>query len=246
MMMDNYHWLHYFQDTIGIRAYLTVKWDPADDSLRYFTGVIDNCWYGSDYPHDHYHPDETTEENPLPAIGPWQSLNLDPWTGIAPRKDLSDGYGGCMIMSNEKSEGILYWNYNGFLKQLLDIPVKEAMKENAYILCLTEDNRLLQISYDGQTVREVYRAQYGDLWELSCHQDQAVFLDGNTVIQVNLQTGEYRTLLEQDHMLEMCWWNDYDEEADADELYFAVVHGMFYQQYVLNVETGEIEEVHFL
>jgi len=47
-------------------------------------------------------------------------------------------------------------------------------------------------------------------------------------------------------MLEMCWWNDYDEEADADELYFAVVHGMFYQQYVLNVETGEIEEVHFL
>lgn len=246
-MLTNYYWMDGFENAIGIRAFLTMTWDPNTNTICEETGIIDSCWYGSGFPHDHYHPDETTEENPVSTIGSWQSLTLTPWNEPMPDEGMSLGeHGWYRILPNEKSEGVLYWVQDGKARILTDIPVTEVRGFDDSLICLTEDGRVIQVSYDGAVAREVYTAKEGELQHISKIGNRVSFLDGDVIVEVDLETGQYRQLMRQAYIIEAYYWGEETEEGTAKEVYFAVRHGMFYQQYILDLSTGEIRETFFL
>ena len=59
------------QKDTGIRAYLEGTYNQSSGSYTERLGIIDSCWNGGGHPVDHYAPEITEKEDPVPAFGEW-------------------------------------------------------------------------------------------------------------------------------------------------------------------------------
>lgn len=241
-LLDRPFWLEYFQKETGIRAYLKIYCDLSSGKVTQKTGIIDSCKYGSGYPHDHFSPEITTAEEPVASISGWRELDLATWNG----GDSEGDFGSYRIVADTLSRGTLCWISDGKVQIVLDTPVSTARKADEFFICVTTDQRILQVSFDGSCVRELYKATLGKIDQVSIAGTHVFFTDGDTIMELDLENDRVRSVLQHPHLLESYFFGEEYDPAGKNRVYFAICNGMFYQQYIVDLETGEIEETFFL
>ncbi len=242
-------WLCYWlqQDT-GIHTWYKCSYDSITGTLTEDTGVIDNCWFGSGYAHDHYEPEITELPDPVPAPSEWIQIP-DAALPAAPTADelyaegvydhYSAGVPGLTIHGNPLEPPYLYTRSEYTLTKLLDTPVIMVANSVYYIYCVTEDHTVLQLDRSGTIVNTLYTARE-EIRAIDQANGHLYILDGDTLIELDIPAMQYRVLLEQTDIIEMQAWDE------PGQIYFCVARGLHYQQYLYHTDTDELERTHFL
>ena len=242
-------WLCYWlqQDT-GIRTWYKCTYDSIADTLSEDTGVIDNCWFGSGYAHDHFEPEITELPDPVPDPGEWvqipdAALPASPTADELYAEGVYDHYHAGIsqlaIHGNPLEPHYLHTRTEYTLTRLSDIPVTLAANSVYFIYCVTEDGRVLQLSRDGAVLNPLYTARE-EIRAIDQANGHLYILDGDTLIDLDIPAMQYRVLLEQTDIIEMQAWDE------PGQIYFCVARGLHYQQYLYLTDTDEVERTHFL
>lgn len=213
------------QDT-GIRSFLEITYNQTTGEHTERHGVIDDCWFGSGYPHDHYSLENTEKEAPVPADGQWIDVpDIVPIRGEVSAVAYSDRFMPCTLYSYD----------NGVLREkLIETPVIGVYGA----FCVTEDGTLIQISSDGSTCNTLYKVK-DKIREFEQFRDKLYFLDGNTMVELDLSEAKCRTIVEYTNITEM-YLDNIEDTSEFAEIYFAVEKGLFVEGYVYYVATSEI------
>lgn len=233
-VMHAYNLMHKIQDGTGVRALLRCTYDPAGGSYSEQTGIVDHCYYGSEMGHDHYNPDVTTAPEPEILMGEWVGIEMPSFTSQA----------GEMILLNDVDSSLyLYAKTDGDYQKILAEPVKFAVAANTCVVCVTADDRVLAVSYDGAQSAELYRAGYGHIerLQIGCEMNRVVIRDGDTLVEIELDNGRYRELARHDNLYYFYIDSDYEAEKDVG-VYFIVRVGLHCKGYALDLATGEVDE----
>lgn len=220
------------QEDTGIRAYLEGTCNQSSGSYTERLGIIDHCWNGSDPGHDHYSP-EITEKAPMVlSLGQWMAI---PDMVLAGEQDSIS----VELYSDRFMPWGLYVCENGkLMKKLIDVPVLSVISDDDHVYCVTQENVLLQVSNDGSVCNTLYNAN-DQIGELACYNGRLYFLDGDTLIELDVTEGKYRTLLEDPDITRM-----YIEEEN-DALYIEVKVGLFVGGYLYRITAEELEKNHY-
>lgn len=220
-------WLYkYIQQDTDIRTFLEVTYNQATGENSERLGVIDDCWFGSGYSHDHYSPEITEKEAPVPANGQWIDI-----PDLVPIRDEISA----IAYSHQFMPYTLYRYDDGVLgEKLLEMPVVSAYGA----FCITEENMLIQISGDGSICNTLYKVK-DKIRKFEQFKDKLYFLDGNTLVELDLSEAKYRTVVEYTNITEM-YLDNYEDTGDFAEIYFAVEKGLFAEGYIYYAATGEI------
>lgn len=222
-------WLcEFIQKDTGVRTFLEITYNPQEGTETRRLGIIDSCWTGSGYPHDHFNPEITEKEDPVFELGEWVDI-----PGLKPVQ----GSVSTMLYSDQFAPYTLYRYGEGKLKEKLTvIPVISADGQ----ICVTEDNLLIQVSGDGSICNALYQGK-DRIRHLNRLGEKLYFLDGDTMIELDIENAKYRTLLEYTGIVEMYLDNSWDElEDDYARIYFSVGEGLFIAGYQYNMQTGEL------
>ena len=129
----------------------------------------------------------------------------------------------------------LYCYDNGVLgEKLIETPVVSVYGA----FCVNEDNTLIQIGSDGSVYSTLYQVK-DEIRELEQFKDRLYFLDGNTMVELDLSEGKYRVIVEYTNIAEMYVDNAGTDEAFA-EIYFVAAQGLFVEGYLYVSESDEI------
>ena len=229
------HWLCMaLQENTGART-LYKRTVQADGSMiSEATGVVDSCWYGSDYGHDHYNPDASAPAKPKANIGAWMPFAEQ----MRPEGEESLVY-HLKIYRNQ-----LYQTDGNVFTLLTDTALKDYYITeaeyggfiNAYY-GVTVDNQLVRIYLDGTEPTVLYQGK-DDIWQLSYAGSKIYIGDGDTIVELDLQTQQWRTVFS--HEDRFWFYCDYEDE---NMLYIDFVRGLHVAAYLYDLATGEFTEV---
>ena len=226
--------MHSIQEHTGVHAWAKFKYNPTDGTCEKTTGIVDTCWFGSGYGHDHYDPhkyDVTPAWNvsdPVPISNislpenPEQMYERDIYEYI--NSNCQYGY-GCVYRS--KSQDVL--------QVLFDIDLTEVMFSDDYVYGITPDNTVVQANYDG-TVRNTIYTGNGTLSELFYGCGKLYFLDDGTLMEIDIPAKTYRSLLDVPYL-------DRIMMEAPDVLYLEVVRGLTADGFVADFSKLTLEEV---
>ena len=111
------------------------------------------------------------------------------------------------------------------------------LQENA-IYGTTEDNRILQLSYDGKVCNTLYTGtDISD--DLVILENSIYFIDGEELLQMDMATNQYRVLVKQKYISAV----NLRTQEDKTLIYFRASEGLAWNQHGYNIETGTIETV---
>ena len=238
----------WIQEDTGIHTWYKCTYDPNTGTSIEDTGVVDNCWFGSGYAHDHFEPEITELPDPIPAIGQWipitgATLPPSPAADELYAEGVYDHYDANIpeitVYGQPLQPEYVYYNKNNTLTRAVDIPVTMAQNSVHFLYCVTEDNTVLQISHDGNTRNVLYTAE-SEIRDISQANGHLYLLDGNQIIDIDIPALQYRVLLEAENIIEA-----YAHDKKG-VVYFAIARGLHYQQYLLTPETGELKQTHIL
>lgn len=253
----NYEWnwdkaalwvCRWIQEDTGIHTWYKCTYDPNTDTCTEDTGVVDNCWFGSGYAHDHFEPEITELPDPTPAIGPWipitgVTLPPSPTADELYAEGLYDHYDASIpevtVYGLPLQPEYAYHLSGSTLTKAMDTPITMAQNSVHFLYCVTEDNTVLQISHDGSTRNVLYTAE-AEIREISHANGHLYLLDGSKIIDIDVPALQYRVLLEHDDIIEA---SAHDEPGIV---YFTIARGLHYQQYLLTPETGKLEHTFIL
>lgn len=246
-IIHNYPLLYEIQEGSGVRAYLKCTYDIADGSYSEQTGIVDSCWFGSGYPHDHYNTEVTTAPEPEVIMGEWVKIQADADFALCPEEvtddDVSRDDWDIELVTGVDSYEYLYAKTDGDYQQIVDAPVKAAIDTTECGIYVSEDNRVFAVSYDGTEFVELYKAVGGEISELDYLAGTIILMDGNTLIQLDLQTLQYRQVLRHDNLkyfyLEEL--SRVDGEKVEKGVYFEIYVGLYVRGYVIDLETGALD-----
>lgn len=236
------------QEDTGIHTWYKCTYDPNTDTCTEDTGVVDNCWFGSGYAHDHYEPEITELPDPSPAIGQWipitgATLPPSPTDDELYAEGLYDHYDANIpevtVYGLPLQPDYAYHLRNNTLTRAVDIPITMAQNSVHFLYCVTADNTVLQISHDGSTRNVLYTAE-AEIREISHANGHLYLLDGSKIIDIDVPALQYRVLLEHENIIEA---SAYEEPG---VVYFTIARGLHYQQYLFTPETGKLEHTHIL
>lgn len=240
------------EDDSGVRAQSMGVYNCGSGEYSEKLGIFDTCWYGSGYPEDHFNPDVTTADDPI--------FIKERWFGVKEKANfvLCDpeniGEDGTYVSSNlaiirdTSSTPYLYFKNSGVYTKVLDFPVKAAVNTSQCIICLTTDDRVLAVSYDGTLSAELYKSVYGDLDDLdvSYYGNFVAFSDGDYVILIDLEKQEYREEVYHTDIhsfyLGVLYGDGFDDVLKVPELYFEIAVGLYVNGYSIDLATGEVIE----
>ena len=224
-------WLcKHIQEDTDIRTFMKITLNQGTGECSEELGIIDNCWFGSGYPHDHYSPEITEKEAPVPADGQWIDIpDLEPIRGEVSAVAYSDQFMPYTLYCYDSilDDGVLG-------ERLIETPVVSVYGS----FCVTEDNTLIQVSWDGSVCNTLYKVK-DKVRVFDQFKDKLYFLDGNAIVELDLSEGKYRTIVEYTNIVEMHVENAGTDEAFAD-IYFAVARGLFVEGYLYVSEIDEI------
>ncbi len=242
------YWVcRWIQEDTGIHTWYKCTYDPNTDIYSEDTGVIDNCWFGSGFAHDHFEPEITSLPDPIPAVGAWipitdaalpSFITADSLYAEGPY-DYSDAGIPYLIVHGQPLEDKYVYYEENLLTRRTDVSVTMAVNSTHFLYCVTKDNTLLQISHDGSTRNVLYTGE-SEIRNLAYANGRIYLLDGHKIIEVDVPALRYRVVLEQDHIVEFGIWDE------PGQIYFAVARGLHYQQYLFTPESGVLEQTFFL
>ena len=189
------------------------------------TGIVDSCWYGSDYGHDHYAPDAEPPTAPVSNIGEWKSfMQSVPWKDEEEKTQQLSLYQGKVY----SSEGNTFTCVN-------DAFVKELRYSNGYY-AFTEDNQLLRLSQDGKEYVVLYQGEELGTSTFSRNGDMLCIRDGASLIQLDLKNQRYRTVFTHENLRGAYF-------DDENVLYMDLISGLHTASYLYDLTTGELKKV---
>jgi len=229
------------QEDLGIPYRLTCYYDPATGTLTEDLGVIDKCWFGSGYAHDHDDYENTFEEipqiilsDPLPIAG-MATFTAEQIEQI--RNNQYDFGKGYTFLYSEYGYGLPYLSADGIVTPLSDVPCKEVANTQYFVYCMTIDGRILQISPDGTLCNTIYTAK-DTLDDLCYCAGMLYFQDGDKIMEIDTIEHTSRVLLQASNLFVSTW--------EIGTIEVSVTHGLYYQQFLFTPETGKLEKTHFL
>ncbi len=241
--------LHCLQDTGNQRALQKCTYDLETKQLTKQTGIIDNCWHGSGYPHDHYHPEITTGPAPIVIMGNWTAISGGVPFSLCPSVDGQISSGKAVKVIGVDSQMYLYAKTDGDYKLITAAPpIKTVEDTGACAIFVTADRKsVMAVPYDGTQSVELYRAAHGEISEsyLGYEKKTLVILDGDTLVEIDLSAGRYRELVKHPYMDFFNIESDFKDEKtfDLEAVYFTTSEGMYYDAFVIDLKTGELKNV---
>ena len=235
---EKLEWLYYFiQEDTGIHALLDYSYDPLEDTLTTRTGIICQCDFGSGLPHDHYDPVEYEIPEPVLMGTSWQAL---PGMDIQVQLPAGSKPEGSIVLEYCSIDGQpakYYLCEKGAYKEIaLDIKLKEFISYDSEdaIYCVTEDNAIIQLSYDGSVYNTLYKSD-SELGTILYRGGALYVKEDDAVLEIDVANGQYRVLLQQKYLQNIAL----DGEMG---LYISAGKGLSYKNYSYLFETGEIAQ----
>jgi len=234
-----YSLLHDIQSHTGIHAWVKCAYNPADGSYTETTGIIDNCWYGSGYSHDHYDPKEydvspswnVSEAASIPNISlpeePQKMYEEDIYAYATTDYAYIDGF-------------ICRETASSTFQILFELDLTEVKFAPDYLYGITPDNTLMQVSYDGTVRNTVYTADSGTLSELVYGSGKLYFLENETTLmEIDIPAQTCRSLMAIPY-----YSNMYLDAPDV--LFFESAKGMSVGMYIADLDQLTLEKTHRL
>lgn len=232
------------QDDKGLQALWKGSYKISDGTVTQDWGVVDTCWFGSGYPHDHWNP-ELTEDIP-PTI-----LNAEdvPVPGITPpsaemaasiRRETYDDENKLYTTENpyvSDSPVLIYLDGKYQIATNLPYVKKGNRLQNCkyYSYYISVDDTLIRLDLSGNA-RVLYTAKNGGLSELCYNGGTLYFLDGNTIVTLDTVACTSRELLTHPGSIGMYYDTYYQK------LYIDTVLGLQINSYLFDPVTGTLEE----
>lgn len=219
--------LHAIQEKTGTPALVRCWYDPQTEEYSQEFGVIDDCFTGTGLRHDHYDPDAAAPAAPQVSAGDWQALEAK-----AP-VEAGEGTSDCFLYAKPYEYPALFALIPGQDPvQLLEGVTEWASFQN-HIYAITREGDLVQASSMGS--QTLYKAQQGALRLLDCQNGMVYAMDGESLVQVDLENMQQRTILKGEAVVHCSF-------IDENQLFVCQSKGLHEIQYILNPETLTLEE----
>lgn len=197
------------------------------------TGIVDDCWYGSDYGHDHYNPDADPPAKPTVRKGSWKPFV---------EEMRSTGEDASEFKLELHQDHVYEMDGNTFTL-VTDMPVRsvyrtyadQAESLNAYY-GITPDNKLVRIYLDGSTPTVLYEGS--DLKYFRAEGSYLLILDGDSIILLDIEKQRYRTVFTHENL-------NYAYFDDDHTLYIDLKRGLHVAAYLYDLTTGKLEKTNY-
>ena len=212
-----------------------VEWscDPATGKLTAQYGIAAECaWQGSECYHNHYDTEDT-----------WQAplIVLDPDPVSVPNLKREQTWNGndqtykrLGLYSNNFNDKYIYEIQNEKFTLLLDIPCKSYAAGNGYGYALTQDNTIIQFSWDGSIRNTIYTTD-NNLYDLMYFEGSIYFVEGDQVIRINAVKGTCSPILRCAGNIIM---DNYAPESGS--FFIMIRQGLYIQQHYFTPDTLEV------
>ena len=228
------HWLCCdLQEATGYRTLYDCTILPDGSMVSEATGVVDGCWYGSDFNHDHYNPDADPPAKLTVRKGSWKPFV---------EEMRSTGEDSSEFKLKVHQDRVYEMDGNTFTL-VTDMPVLSVNRTyadqsdslNAYY-GITPDNKLVRIYLDGQTPSVLYEGT--DLKYFDSDGGYLLVLDGDSIIQLDVENQRYRTILTHK---DLRYASLYD-----NTLYITLLSGLHVAAYLYDLSTGKLTETNYI
>lgn len=224
------------QQATGIPIFTEYTYCLTEGSVTTRQGIIDNCAFGTGLPHDHYNPELTRLPEYVMVNGSWQP---------APGQDIRGTVSGSVDESlffapygYGTDSKKLYLVRNGRYTPYADFTLtNETVREDARY-GVTDDNRLVQISHDGSLCNTLYAGK-DTLVGFAFYENSVYFSDGDSLIELDLTTNQYRVILKQESIKEIRLWKSQGKTLIG----IAAYAGLAIRQLGYNPVTGTVEQI---
>lgn len=233
-IMESPMHLHYLQDAGDQRALLKCAYNIDSREMTQQTGIMDECFHGSGYLHDHYNTDITTAPDPEVIMSQWTPINQTAPFELIPSAD-SKTDADIVVITGTDSNRYLYVKTDGDYQKIVTAPVHLVQDTGACVIYVATDRQtLMAVNYDGTHSVELYRAVNGEIsnCKISNEAGCAVICDGDVLVEIDLVNGQYRQLVRHEHIKEYYFDNG---------IYFNVYVGMYVNGYTLDLQTGALK-----
>lgn len=241
--MDQYMLYNKLQNDTGIRALVQYTYDPATDTLTQKTGIIDECWFGSGWQHDHFAPEITELPEPTFLPGSWTSITPVSSRPQSPTAD--EMYAEAQSFENERRillhrgaspQGDLFLLEDGKATRIWDRQVRSFIASQYFLYCIAEDNTVYQLSFDGSFVQPLYTGKAA-LSQLCYDRGKLCLVDGTTVMEIDVPKLQYRVVLEHPQIQTIYF-------IDKEELRIEIYAGLCELDYHYSTMTGKVTKSH--
>lgn len=227
------------QDDFGVRALQKCSYQPLDGTYAEEKGIVDNCWTGTGWGHDHYHPEYTTVADPVLDISEWEYFeSRNPSADL----DFDAQEGGAYIdyeaelYFDQFGPGQLYLKKDGVFTLLSENTFTDILTTKHYIYGITTDNTLLQIHWETGKTNLLYTAKHGKLSNMAFTEEGYLFFtDGEYLIESSIVMGRYRELLKHS---ELSWVGIYTD----GHMYFGLRRGLAIREFIYCPVTENLAE----
>ena len=247
-----YMLLDEIENAYDARAQLMGIYNQKTGKYTEKEGVFDTCYYGSDFGHDHFSPEITETTEPIFVKERWFSVKQKAKFALCDPDHIGeDGTyvdHHLSIISDATSTPYLYFDQEGKYTRVTDIPIQEAVNTSKSIICVTADNRVMAMSFDGKETALLYRSVYGEIknLDISYYGNYAAFMDGDYIILIDLVKQQYREVVYNPDLsyfyLSVLYETGTYDVAKVPEIYFDITAGLAVDGYVIDLRTGEVDE----
>ena len=230
---------HEFQENTGIWALERIRIEPVTGAVTKTAGSLDNCFLGSSFGHDHFDPVYEPLPVPKAIMGPWQSA-----PGWEIREQIPDTSCARAYAIRGKLRGSdhyqLFAKSGDRMKLLVDAPWELVESTDRAFYCLTEEGVLVELSHDGKICNTLFDPQGKTLRSFKYCDGMLAFREDSRTVLLELATGQYRVLMDGPEVFIEMW-------VPGDSRFcFSVSKGLYYQQYLFDINTGMIEKTFVL
>lgn len=228
------------QEEYDIPARVEYYYDSKAGELTPDYGIICDCERGSDKGHAPFDYEITKEEVPeILDVAPVEIPNISKLTEAQAEaaRDINCSYRYYYDdMYYESIYGYPASQELGIYTKLADTPISQMVLTPDYVYCITLENTVIQLSYDGSICNTIYTSD-SELDSLHYGFGHLCFIDNNTIIRIDTVHGTWQPVL-RTTLKEFFVSGEYE-----DGVSFGVRQGMYYQRYSFCPETGELQEL---
>ena len=131
--------------------------------------------------------------------------------------------------------GKLYCVADGILTALTQFPVIECAEGEDAVYCITEDNSLIQVSWDGKLCNTLYAGGDTPIQMVQQARGYVYIVEGDKILEISCTDQQYRVLIRQESIADLF--------CDEQEIFFEVRKERYVEAYSYYPDTGETEKI---